>query len=114
MPPACGTGTLVVGGQPPGSAVMNLSGVGMLREGRDPEVNGRAGSTAVSSPRARLSAAFAGKAAIGLTTASAAGAGAATLIAATSTGAASADTGTGFAAIGTDISALRGTTCTMR
>src|SRR5205085_5767063 len=62
MPPARGTGTLMVGGQPPGSLVTNLSGVGMLREGRDPEVNGRAGSIAMSSPRAKLSAAFAGRA----------------------------------------------------
>src|SRR5947199_7721698 len=98
MPPARGTGTLTVRGQPPGSLVTNLSGVGILREGRDPEVNGRTGSTATSSPRARLSAApagkvdfdaansagslcgaGAGKAAIGLATA--AGAGGATLTA---------------------------------
>src|SRR5947207_582980 len=133
MPPARCTGTLMVGGQPPGSVVTNLSGVGMLRQGRDPEVNGRAGSTAISSPRARLLAAFAGKAAfdavasvvsfcsagvgraaIGLTTAIAAGADAATLVAATSTGAASAGIGAGFAATGTDVSPLRGITCTMR
>src|SRR4051812_30448982 len=104
----------------------------MLRDGRDPEVNGRTGSTATSSPRARLSAALAGRvdfdvaksagslrgagagtAAIGLTTATAAGAGGTTLIVATSTGAASAGTGAGFAATGTDISPLpRGTTWT--
>src|SRR5580765_8583841 len=104
----------MVGGQPPGSVVTNLSGEGMLREGRDPEVNGRAGSTAMSSPRARLSAAAAGRAAIGLTNAIAFGADAATLIAATSTGAASAGIGAGFAATGTDTSPLPGTTCTMR
>ena len=83
----------MVGGQPPGSVVTNLSGVGMLREGRDPEVNGRTGSAAMSSPRARLSAAAVGRAAIGLTTAVAVGTDAATLIAATSTGAASAGIG---------------------
>src|SRR2546421_5952187 len=102
MPPARGTGTLMVGGQPPGSVVTNLSGVGMLREGRDPEVNGRAGSTAISSPRAKLSAAFAGGAAIGLTTAITVGADAATLNAPTSIGATSAGSGAGFAATGTD------------
>ena len=43
-PPAFGTGTLVTGGQPPGSVVTNLPGVGMLRAGLASEVNGRIGS----------------------------------------------------------------------
>ena len=38
MPPARGTGTLITGGQPPGSVVTNFPGVGMLRAGFDPEV----------------------------------------------------------------------------
>jgi hypothetical protein len=58
------TGTLTVGGQPPGSVVTNLSGVGMLRAGRDPEVNGRTGSCEMSSPRARLFAAGGASAAL--------------------------------------------------
>jgi len=60
MPPALGTGKLTTGGQPPGSVVMNLPGVGMLRAGFEPEVNGRTGSRGMSSPRARLPAAGAG------------------------------------------------------
>src|SRR4051812_32235304 len=100
MPPARGTGTLTVGGQPPGSVVTNFPGVGMVRQGFEPEVNGRAGSGGTSTLRAMLSAAAPGRAEPGRSTTVGTGGGG-SMMATTS--------GFAFSATGTGASVLPGT-----